>query len=147
MRRVVLIVVRLALAVVFLWAAIAKIREPWLVFAANIDSLHLLPEQGVLFVARTLPWAELVLGIALLLGIQLKYVAPFATALLLAFFAIMLRSYAQGLTVDCGCFGPGEALGPKTLARDGALLALSGWLTFEAVRMQRTAGTLKFTGV
>ena len=51
----------------------------------------------------------------------------------------MVRSYVVGLKIDCGCFGPGEALGPKTLARDGSLLALAIAVTVGAFRMRRVA--------
>jgi hypothetical protein len=44
----------------------------------------------------------------------------------------MIRSWAAGLKIDCGCFGPGEALGPKTLVRDGSLVALSIAVTIGA---------------
>jgi uncharacterized membrane protein YphA (DoxX/SURF4 family) len=134
MRRVASIVARIGLAAVFLWAAFTKLREPWLLFAASIDTLQLLPEPAVFFVARVLPWAELVLGVVLLTGIKLRWSAAFATGLLLVFFGVMLRSYLAGIQADCGCFGPGEALGPATLARDGALLAVSAWVTWEAFR-------------
>src|SRR5215475_4170705 len=103
--RILVIVARLVLAGVFLVAAIIKLREPWLLFAASIDTMQLLPEPAVLFVARTLPWTELVLGILLLFGIKMRYIGPFATVLLLIFFGIMLRSYLAGLQIDCGCFG------------------------------------------
>ena len=38
------------------------------------------------------------------------------------FFGLMVRAYVRGETIDCGCFGPGEAISPLTLLRDGALL-------------------------
>jgi len=38
------------------------------------------------------------------------------------FFAVMVVSYFQGAGIDCGCFGVGEPLSWKTLARDGVLL-------------------------
>jgi uncharacterized membrane protein YphA (DoxX/SURF4 family) len=139
--RILVLVGRIVLAAVFVIAAIAKLRQPWLLFAASIDTMQLLPEPAVLFVARVLPWTELVLGILLFFGIKMRYIAPFATVLLLVFFTVMVKSYLGGLEIDCGCFGPGEALGPKTLARDGALLLLSGWVTFEAFR-QRTVTKL-----
>jgi uncharacterized membrane protein YphA (DoxX/SURF4 family) len=120
------------LAAVFLWAAYVKLREPWLLFAASIETLQLLPEPAVLWLARILPWAELALGVVLLTGIKLRWSAAFATGLLMVFFGVMLRSYLAGIEADCGCFGPGEALGPATLARDGALLAVSAWLTWES---------------
>jgi uncharacterized membrane protein YphA (DoxX/SURF4 family) len=136
MRKVVLILARIGLAAVFLWAAYVKLREPWLLFAASIDTLQLLPEPAVLFLARVLPWTELALGILLLTGIKLRWSATFATGLLLVFFGVMLRSYLAGIQADCGCFGPGEALGPATLARDGALLAVSAGLTWRAFTSQ-----------
>ena len=74
---------------------------------------------------RTLPWGELALGIAILSGVWLRWFATIASLILGFFFILMVRSYAAGLKIDCGCFGPGEALGPKTLLRDGVLLALA----------------------
>ena len=139
LRRTLVILARLVLAAVFLVAAIIKLRQPWLLFAASIDTMQLLPEPAVLFVARVLPWTELLLGLLLLFGIKMRYVAPFATGLLLIFFSVMVKSYLSGLEIDCGCFGPGEALGPKTLARDGALLAISAWVTFQTFRRREPA--------
>ena len=63
--------------------------------------------------------------------------AAAASALLLAFFAVMVRSYAMGLQIDCGCFGPGDALSWKTLVRDGLLTGVAVALavfSFRAVR-------------
>ena len=31
------------------------------------------------------------------------------------FFGLMVRAYVRGETIDCGCFGPGEAISWKTL--------------------------------
>ena len=136
MKRAFLLGARLLLAAVFLYAAYTKLRQPWLVFAMAIDSYQLLPPWAVLFLARTIPWLELVLGILLLAGYQLRYVATFASGLLAVFFAVMLRSYLKGLSIDCGCFGVGEALGPGTLARDGALIALSIFVAIFAFRAE-----------
>jgi len=143
MRRGVLILGRLALAVVFLWAAIAKLRDPWMLFAMQLDTMHVLPEAGVTLVARTLPWFELLLGVLLVTGLKLRYVGSLATALLVAFFSVMLILYLRGFQGDCGCFGPGEQLGPKTLARDGGLVALSAWVTWEAFRRSTVSASKK----
>ena len=96
--------------------------SPWLLFALSIDSYQLLPEWAVLAVARTLPWTELALGMLLLAGWKLRYASIGATAMLALFFSVMVYQYAGGAGIDCGCFGVGEALSAKTLARDGALL-------------------------
>jgi putative oxidoreductase len=137
MRRVVAIVGRLALAAVFLWAAYAKLRDPWMVFAMEIDAMHIVHGAAVELVARAMPWFELMLGVLLVIGIQMRYVATLATALLVCFFCVLLFLYFKGFQGDCGCFGPGEQLGPKTLARDGALVALSLWVTWDAFRRAR----------
>ena len=86
-----------------------------------------------------MPWFELLLGVLLVIGIQMRYVASVATGLLLGFFSVLLVLYVRGFHGDCGCFGPGEPLGPKTLARDGALVALSIWVTWEAFRRSKRA--------
>jgi uncharacterized membrane protein YphA (DoxX/SURF4 family) len=142
MRRVVAIVGRLALAAVFLWAAYTKLRDPWMVFAMEIDAMHIVPGTAVEFVARGMPWLELMLGVLLVVGIQMRYVASAATALLVCFFSVLLFLYFKGFQGDCGCFGPGEQLGPKTLTRDGALVALSLWITWEAFRRSKSVRSI-----
>lgn len=136
--RILLLVGRIALAAIFLAAAYAKLKPqgamPWSVasvrtslamFAMQVDSYQLLPEEHVNFVAHTLPPFELLLGLWLLSGIGLRYSSLITTLLLGGFFSAMVRTYSKGLEVSCGCFGPGEQLGAKTLVRDGSLLALS----------------------
>ena len=116
---------RLALGAVFLYAAYTKLRQSWLLFALSIDSYQLLPEWAVLTLARTLPWLELALGLLLIAGFWLRYVSIVATMVLGVFFGVMIVSYVKGAGIDCGCFGVGEALSMKTLARDGGLLLAS----------------------
>ena len=128
------IVARVGLAAVLQWAAYTKLRDPWMIFAMEIDAMHIVPGAMVEFLARTMPWLELLVGVVLLLGIQTRVAASVATALLAVFFTTLLVLYLRGFQGDCGCFGPGEQLGPKTLARDGALLALSIWVTWHAFR-------------
>ena len=136
-----LLAVRLVMAAVFLYAAYTKLSQSYLVFAMAIDSYQLLPEGGVLFIARWLPWLELGIGIGLLLPWGLRVTAAFATLLLGAFLTIMLRSYWTGQGIDCGCFGLGEAISPGTLVRDGGLLALSVLLLVSAFWKRRTRAT------
>ena len=129
-----LLTLRVLLGAVFLYAAYSKLREPWLMFAMQIDAYQLLPQWAVLFIARTLPWGEVVLGLALVAGIGLRYAAAGATLLMAVFFAIMTFTFLKGLQIDCGCFGPGETIGPKTLARDATLLLMCATLWIVASR-------------
>jgi putative oxidoreductase len=130
-----ILVLRLVLGAVFLYAAWTKLRASPLIFAMSVDSYQLLPEWGVLAVAYTLPWLELLIGVLLLAGFWLRSVAAAASGILVMFFALMLRSYVQGQGIDCGCFGVGEAISPKTLLRDGSLLAAAVLLTVAAFKI------------
>jgi len=133
------VAVRLVLGGVFIYAAWTKLREPWLLFAMAIDAYGVLPEWAVLAVARALPWAELALGIVLIAGVGLRISATAASLLMLVFFSLMVRSYAQGLAISCGCFGADEAISPRTLARDGLLLVASIFLAAISFRNPRAA--------
>jgi uncharacterized membrane protein YphA (DoxX/SURF4 family) len=128
---------RVLLGGVFIYAAYTKLRENPLLFAMAIDAYKLLPEAGAIALARVLPWAELILGLALVAGVLPRVSMSAATALLGVFFAVMLRAYQQGQQISCGCFGLGEPISGRTLARDGALLALSLVLTVTAFRTAR----------
>lgn len=106
-------------------------------FAMEVDSYQLLPARGVNFVAHTLPPFELFLGIWLLSGIALRYSALITALLLAAFFGILIHAYAMGQEISCGCFGPGEQIGPKRLLIEGGFFALALAVTFGAFLVHR----------
>ncbi len=140
MRKYAVVLLRLLLGAVFVYAAYMKLRDPWTLFAMSIDGYKLLPEWGVITLARTLPWFELVLGLALISGLALRYASVAGAGLLGVFFVIMAISYARGMAIECGCFGPGEALGPKTLLRDGTLVLLA--IALAVLSMRRSPGKI-----
>jgi uncharacterized membrane protein YphA (DoxX/SURF4 family) len=140
-----LFLLRIALGGVFVYAAWVKLREPWTLFAISIDNYHVLPPWAVLTVARGLPWFELLLGIVLLAGFWRRVSTVAAAALLMLFFALMVRAYARGETIDCGCFGPGEAISPLTLLRDGALWASAVFLAVMAWRRKKGHTPVQFS--
>jgi uncharacterized membrane protein YphA (DoxX/SURF4 family) len=152
-RRVFLLIARLALAGMFLFAAYAKLKPqaalPWSVasvktslsmFAMQVDSYQLLSPQAVSMAAHALPFVEWGLGLWLLSGLWLRYSTLATSVLLLGFFALMVRTYSLGLEINCGCFGPGEQLGKKSLLRDGSLLAFSLAVTACAFLSKRKRG-------
>lgn len=143
---------RLALAGVLLYAVYAKLDNPpgtvlsfdlfryelaIAAFGIAIAQYQVLPLSVTETVAYMVIGIEFLLGLWLLLGIGLRWGAAATSALLGLFFVVMLRAYMKGLVIDCGCFGPGDILSAKTLARDGALLALSFALTVFAFRRAR----------
>jgi uncharacterized membrane protein YphA (DoxX/SURF4 family) len=138
--RILLLLGRLALAGVLLYAVYAKLDNPpgaalsfdtfrWKLAVASfgiaIANYQLLPPSVTETVAYLVLGIELALGLWLLLGLGLRWSATASAALLGFFLALMLHAYSKGLTIDCGCFGPGDTIGPKTFARDGLLLALA----------------------
>jgi uncharacterized membrane protein YphA (DoxX/SURF4 family) len=141
--RAIWLVLRLLLGGIFVYAAWSKLKDPWALFAMAIDSYKALPLWAVEWVARTLPWIELATGALLIAGRFMRIATVTTSLMLTVFFTLMVRAYAQGLEINCGCFGPGEALTWKTLARDGSMLAGSLLLTALAFSMRRhtTVGT------
>jgi len=137
MRKRAILILRLVIGVIFLYAAYTKLKESYLIFAMSIDSYQILPPGAVLGVARTLPWVELAVGLWLLTGWRLAPAATASTIVLASFFTLMAFTYGRGMTIDCGCFGLGEALTWKTLLRDGALVGASGVLALLAFRQNR----------
>jgi len=98
-------------------------------FAMQVDSYQLLPPRGVNLIAHTLPFAEVALGFLLLLGWRLRIWATIVSLIMLGFFAAVVRSYAMGLQINCGCFANPEPLTIKTVFRDGSLAALAVIMT------------------
>jgi uncharacterized membrane protein YphA (DoxX/SURF4 family) len=139
--RLALIVLRVLMGVMFIYAAWTKLREPWAVFALAVDAYGMLPQWGVVAVARVLPWAELALGVVLLAGIFSRLSTLASSGILLFFFVLLTYSYVKGLKVDCGCFGFGEAISPRTLLRDGALLTASLAMTVLAFKASGAGST------
>lgn len=143
---------RLALGAIFLYAVFAKINYPpgnfltfdlgnWKlaldIFAIAVNGYGVLPDWAVTPVAYTVPILETVLALLLISGVGLRWAATASSALLLFFFALMARAYLLGMSIDCGCFGPGDTLSMKTLARDGLLWLLSFSLACAAFRHHR----------
>jgi hypothetical protein len=103
----------------------------------EVDSYQMLPPRAVSLAANTLPPFELLLGLWLLSGLALRFSSLLTTLLLGGFLTIMVRAYALGLEINCGCFGPGEQIGSRTLMRDSSLFALSLAVTIGAFLIHR----------
>lgn len=127
--RILLLMLRVALGAIFVYAAWTKLRDPWQLFAMSIDSYRILPLRAVEMAAHVIPWLELAVGLLLIAGVWLRISASIVSLLLLTFFALMVRAYAKGMEINCGCFGPGEMISWKTLLRDGTMVAAALFLT------------------
>ena len=124
-RRYAVHAVSLAVAAVFIYAGIDKIRDP-LQFADSIAAFAILPAVLINLLAMGLPPFEIASGL-LLIGPWTRRVGSLAVAIILVVFIIALSSaLLRGLTLDCGCFGVGAPSRPRMwveLALDAALLS------------------------
>lgn len=122
---------RLALAGVFIGAALTKIADP-AAFHAAILTYRALPEPLVPALALWLPWVELCTGIALLWPRHRRAALWLVAAMNVVFLAALGQAAWRGLDIVCGCFGrPADVRGAgylKYLARDLALLVAAVWL-------------------
>ena len=147
--RVLLVLGRIALGLVFLVAAYAKLHfnGAWhfgdyhFFFAMAIDSYNMLPLWAVEIMARVLPVLEAVLGALLISGVGLRWTAAFTSALLLVFIGAMTRALILHIQIKCGCFGNDEPLTIWTLLRDSSLLVLSLAVTIGAFVLKKRQDT------
>ncbi len=130
---------RIILAGIFIYSGYIKLESP-LQFAAAITGYKLVPDSLVYPLANYLPWVEIALGVLLLAGWKLRYVAMGASTLLLAFISILTVTYLRGIDADCGCFGFGDKISMKTIARDFLILLPAVFLIAEA-RLRRSLVT------
>jgi uncharacterized membrane protein YphA (DoxX/SURF4 family) len=121
--RIAILLLRVALGGLFVWAGFTKLGDPAR-FATDIANYRMFPSLAPLM-AVTFPPIEIVLGLALVAAPRLwRRAAALAVAALMALFTVAVaQAVARGINVDCGCFG-GSVSGPVTIwtvARDVAL--------------------------
>ncbi len=127
---------RLALGGIWLWAGIAKVGDPAAALRA-VRAYRLLPEAMARTAAWGLPFAEITLGVVLLLGIRTRLGAVISLAILAAYIGAIASAWARGLQIECGCFGGG---GPASgvawsdylteIVRDLGFAVLAVWLVW-----------------
>ena len=138
-RRLFIWIGRIVLAVTFIYAGYAKItmgrspRPPLGValtfFEMQVDSYKILPVAASRFVAHTLPFVEIAIGVLLLAGWQLRIWVTLNTVLIGGFFFGVLRAFLLHLEINCGCFAKPEPLTGMTVLRDAILFLLAIVLT------------------
>lgn len=127
---------RLVLGGVFLVAGALKVIDPQSSVAA-VRAYRLLPSSLTTIVGWGLPFAEIALGVLLLIGVATRAVAAASAVLLVVFIAAVASAAARGLSIDCGCFGGGGDVAPGQTAygieivRDVGLLLLAVWLVWQ----------------
>ena len=113
---------------IFLASALAKLADlP--AFAGSVHNFHLepvVPMAATNLLAMTIPWVELIAGLALVAGVRPRAGAVVYTALMAVFTIGVIAALARGLSFDCGCFGKAGAstIGAKKLVENFLMIAL-----------------------
>ena len=95
--------VQIALGAIFVAAALPKIADPP-GFAHMIYNYRVLPAPLINITALTLPWVEILTGLALILGVWLRPARWLIAAMLVVFMAAIAFNLARNNAIDCGCF-------------------------------------------
>jgi uncharacterized membrane protein YphA (DoxX/SURF4 family) len=127
-------ILRVAVAAVFIAAAVTKIVDP-AAFFASIQTYRLLPDgAGVLF-AVWLPWLELCAAVAVFPRRLRSGASWLLLALTVVFLIALSQAWLRGLDISCGCFGSTATVRGSAyfgyLLRDGLLLAAVAFLLWQ----------------
>jgi putative oxidoreductase len=139
---------QVGLGAIFAAAAVPKILDPP-AFAHMVYNYRLLPGSAVNAAALVLPWIEIGLGVALILGFWKRTAAGWAGILLLAFMGALAVNLARGNPVNCGCFNLHAKDRPRaellaemrwTIVRDAGILLLVAQVLSANPRQRRLPG-------
>jgi protein-disulfide isomerase/uncharacterized membrane protein YphA (DoxX/SURF4 family) len=125
------LVVRLALAAIFAWAAWSKLSDPR-TFVQAVRAYDATPEWLSKGIGYGLPVLELTLALLLLIGLITRYAATVVGLLLVVFIIGIAQAGARDIKLQCGCFGGGGTSTSTTytldIVRDVGLLILALYL-------------------
>jgi uncharacterized membrane protein YphA (DoxX/SURF4 family) len=129
-------VFRLILGGVLLVAGALKVTDPYS-SATSVRAYQILPVDLANLLGFILPFAEVAIGIFLIVGIWVRLNALAGGALMIMFIIAIGQAWARGISLDCGCFGKGGLLDTDELpvwnytleiARDIVLAAFAIYL-------------------
>lgn len=114
---------RIAIGALFLYAASSKL-DP-IKFAQEVNNYRLLPAALVNVVAVALPFAEILAGLTLVLGLRIRAGALAVVGMLCGFIVAMVYVWAKGIDIECGCFGKGTKVGLRAISEDVGMILLA----------------------
>lgn len=95
--------VQIALGAIFVAAALPKVADPPS-FAHMIYNYRILPGGLINISSLTMPWVEILAGLALILGVWVKPARWIITLLLVTFMIAITVNLLRDNAIDCGCF-------------------------------------------
>lgn len=121
-KELILAVTRIALGVLFAWAAVTKVPNMEL-FAEETANYRFLPAVLVSFFAVCLAGVEILSSALMVVGVWVRASAAVVALMLVAFIIALSQALLRGIDLRCGCFGGSELASWWTVARDVVMLA------------------------
>lgn len=114
------LLLRLALASIFIVSGFQKLTTPIQNFVAVIEKFDIIQGEPAQWLAHALPWIEFVTGVFFALGLWTRYSLFILWAMNTTFIGILSLSLIRKLDIQsCGCFGEAVSLTvPQILAID-----------------------------
>ncbi len=117
-----IVVIRIVLGSVFLWASFDKIIDP-AKFARSITNYHVFPYGIENTIAIVLPWLELFIGSGLILGVMVDGSIVITSVLLILFNLMIAQAILRGFNIECGCgLKEGQLVGIEKILENFVLL-------------------------
>ena len=122
-----ILVIRILLGIIFLYASYDKIMDPGK-FARSIANYHIVPFGLENSIAIILPWLELFIGVGLIAGIMVDGAAGITGSLLVIFILLILQAILRGFNIECGCgLKEGEMVG-WTKILENIVFLFASWM-------------------
>ncbi len=103
-------------------------------FAFSINGFKMgLPDELTRFLAYTIPWGEMFIGLAIFAGLWARSACWLAILMLASFTAGIISVITRGLDVNCPCFGAiklfcSGAIGPCHVVRNSGFMAAAAFI-------------------
>jgi uncharacterized membrane protein YphA (DoxX/SURF4 family) len=124
---------RVFVGAVLIYAGASKASAPAEEFALVIANYGIVSPAVALPMAGLLPWAELLVGWALLLGVEPRAASAAAGAMTGVFLIAIGSVLARGIEIpNCGCFGDAMHFSPAHAFVFDLLMAALCWIVFTA---------------
>ena len=130
MNKYLILLFRIVVGAIFLWASFDKIIDP-VKFARDISNYHIVPLGLENTIALILPWLEFFIGTGLIIGVMVDGSIIISSVLLITFNIMIAQAMARGFNIDCGCgLKEGQLVGFEKLIENFIFIIFSYFVYF-----------------
>ena len=121
------IFLRIVTGLVFVVSGFIKLMQPYQNFLVTIQSYEILSGTAAVMLAKTMPWAEFIVGVFLILGLWSRISILVLWVFNTVFIGVISSALIRRLPIqECGCFGDSFSLQPQQVL----WLDIALWVVF-----------------